>query len=77
MSYEEDIDKLLEFVIDRIGLKREIIRLERLVEDAYAEGYDTGYANGSNAVYDLIDAWGQSDAKRDLTIDPDTNQVTL
>jgi hypothetical protein len=77
MSYEEDIDKLLEFVIERIGLKREIIRLERMIEGAHAEGYDTGYANGSNAVYDLSDAWDQSRAKRDLTIDPYTNQVTL
>jgi len=77
MSYEEDMDKLLELVIERMALKREIIRLERLVEGAHAEGYDTGHANGSNAVYDLREAWDQSQSKRDVTIYPDTNQVTL
>jgi len=71
MSYEEDIDKLLEFVIERIGLKREIIRLERLVEDAYIEGfYSLNYG-------DVGDAWNESRAKHDLNKDPYTNQVTL
>ena len=73
MSYETEIDRLTNFVIEKMALKREIIRLRQLVKDAYEEGVYTSVTSDD----DLRDAWDGSQAKENLVITPNMNQVTL
>ena len=56
MSYESEIDKLTSFVIEKMALKREIIRLKASSEGAFMAGYEVGNAHGSNGVDDIEEA---------------------
>ena len=56
MSYESEIDKLTSFVIEKMALKREIIRLKASSEGAFMAGYEVGNAHGSKGVEDIEEA---------------------
>lgn len=62
MSFETDTDKLFNSVIERMALKREIIRLRQLVRDAFEEGVFASVTSDD----DLRDSWSDSQSKNQL-----------
>ena len=55
MSYESEIDKLTSFVIEKMALKREIIRLKASNEGAFRAGYEVGNAHGD--IEEALTGW--------------------